>query len=135
MSGPRAAHRLTAALVCLLSCAAGWAASAYFESRDGLYRVSYASTLVPIAINRIHRWTLRLENADGKPVTGARFVVSGGMPIHDHGLPTEPRVTRELGDGNYLLEGMRFHMAGQWEIEVRIEADAGSDTAVIALEL
>lgn len=104
-------------------------------SLDGRYRLSYASELEPLAINRMHRWTLRLESADGEPVEGATFAISGGMPRHDHGLPTQPVVTKDLGGGLYLLEGMRFHMAGAWEIVVRIDAAAGSDTATIPAEL
>ena len=107
----------------------------YWTSRDGLYRVTYDSDLDPIVINRMHRWRLRLEDASGNPVSGAQLNVRGGMPIHDHGLPTEPRVTQELAAGEYLLEGVRFHMAGSWEIELRIVASAGSDTITIPLEL
>ncbi len=104
-------------------------------SRDGRYLLSYASELQPLVINRIHRWTLRLELADGSPVEGATFEVAGGMPRHDHGLPTQPVVTRELGAGLYVLEGMRFHMAGTWEIVIRIEAAGGSDTATLSADL
>jgi hypothetical protein len=57
------------------------------------------------------------------------------MPVHDHGLPTAARVTREVDAGSYLLEGLRFHMSGQWEIEITIETDATTDTVVITLEL
>ena len=104
-------------------------------SRDGLYRIRYTSELQPITINRMHRWTLYLETSDGAAVDDAALSVRGGMPEHDHGLPTSPRVTDELGDGRYRLEGVRFHMQGLWEIEVRIEAEAGSDTALISLVL
>ena len=34
------------------------------------------------------------------------------MPEHNHGFPTAPRVTENLGEGDYLLEGMRFNMGG-----------------------
>ena len=49
------------------------------------------------------------------------------MPQHGHGLPTRPQVTRELADGTYLLEGMKFSMTGWWEIKLAIEATAGAD--------
>lgn len=127
---------IRAMLLALLVFAAPAAAqSASWPSQDGLYRLSFVSELEPIVINRMHRWTLRLEDAKGRPVAGARFEVRGGMPAHDHGLPTQPRVTRDLGNGDYLLEGMRFHMTGIWEIAFRIEASGGHDTATITLEL
>ena len=51
------------------------------------------------------------------------------MPEHDHGLPTAPRVTRELEPGRYLLEGVRFHMGGRWELILQIETAGAADTA------
>jgi hypothetical protein len=57
------------------------------------------------------------------------------MPAHDHGLPTYPRVTEELGEGKYRLDGMRFHMAGAWEITMTIAADGKTDTVVVAVTL
>ena len=73
-------------------------------SQAGLFHVSYKSKLQPIAINRIHNWVLHVELADGQPVTNADITVEGGMPAHDHGLPTLPRITQSLGNGEYLLE-------------------------------
>ena len=106
-----------------------------WDSRGGAYRLSFQSELQPIVINRIHRWTLIVTDQEGKPVEGATITVDGGMPVHDHGLPTEPRVTRELAPGQYLLEGLRFHMAGNWQIVVTIESGDMRDTVVIGLEL
>ena len=53
--------------------------------------------------------------------------IDGGMPQHGHGFPTQPRVTRELGDGRYLLEGMKFSMPGWWEIKLKVDAASGTD--------
>ena len=64
---------------------------------------------------------------DGAPVHDARFAVDGGMPQHGHGLPTQPRVTRELADGTYLLEGMKFSMTGWWEVKLAIQGPHGAD--------
>ncbi len=57
------------------------------------------------------------------------------MPAHDHGMPTRPRVTADLGEGRYRLDGMRFHMNGDWEIVLEILADGRRDTVVIKLVL
>jgi hypothetical protein len=103
-------------------------------SRDGIYAVQYESALDPIDINRMHSWTL-VVTRDGAPVEGADINVTGGMPEHDHGMPTRPRVTADLGDGRYQLDGMRFHMNGEWEIVVEILADDRRDTVVIKLVL
>ena len=109
-----------------------WAAD--WTSERGVYSVSFESSLEPIVINRIHTWKMHIT-ADGEPVVDALLSVEGGMPVHDHGLPTRPRITEELGEGNYRLEGMRFHMQGAWEITIEIEADGRTDTVIIKLAL
>ena len=85
-------------------------------TESGRYRIAFAATLQPLAINRMHAWVIHVADAEGRPVEGLQLAVTGGMPAHDHGLPTAPRVTRRLGGGNYLVEGMRFHMGGAWEV-------------------
>ncbi len=122
------------AMLCVLLQQVGTTGDAW-ESKRGLFIVGYESALQPIEINRIHSWQLHVENADGDPVTGADIEVTGGMPAHDHGLPTRPLVTEELGDGYYRLQGMRFHMAGDWELTIVIVADGKTDTVVVALHL
>jgi len=57
------------------------------------------------------------------------------MPAHDHGLPTRPRVTEELGDGDYRLDGVRFHMSGYWEMVISIKGDGYEGTVVVPLTL
>ncbi len=104
-------------------------------SQSGLFQVSYKSQQHPITINRMHSWVLHVETADGQPVVNADITLQGGMPEHDHGLPTSPRMTQYLGNGEYLIEGIRFHMNGSWEITVTISAGGDRDTAVILLEL
>ncbi|MGI9249541.1 MAG: FixH family protein [Woeseiaceae bacterium] len=109
-------------------------ADAVFAEGDGL-RLSYSTPAGPPEINSIHSWILHVKSAEGVPVENARIDVSGGMPEHDHGLPTNPRVTRELGDGDYQLDGVRFHMHGYWEIEVTVTTDEGTSVVVISLQL
>lgn len=106
-----------------------------WTSTDGLYVVEYKSEVEPLAINTLHRWTLILRDAQGRPVEEAEISVTGGMPEHNHGLPTEPRVTRSLGDGRYLLEGMRFHMQGYWELNIAVDSALGKDTVVLPLTI
>lgn len=104
-------------------------------SQSGLFHMTYISKLDPIVINRIHSWLLHVETPDGQPVESDDITVEGGMPVHNHGLPTIPRMTQSLGNGDYLVEGMRFHMNGYWEITVTIDAGGNRDYVVITLEL
>jgi len=82
------------------------------------------------AINQMHAWKLRLATAEGAPVSQARIAVAGGMPQHGHGLPTKPRVTREIAPGTYLIEGMKFSMTGWWDFRLDVEADGKRDSVV-----
>lgn len=84
-------------------------------------RVHMHSELLPLVINQMHSWIISLEDVEGNPVEDARISVSGGMPAHDHGLATSPQVTAYLGEGRYQLDGMRFHMNGAWQLQLRIE--------------
>jgi hypothetical protein len=96
-------------------------------SAAGVYRVALVPPPQAPAINQMHSWQVKLATADGTPVHGARFAVDGGMPQHGHGLPTQPRVTRELPDGTYQLDGMKFSMTGWWQVKLQIDAPQGSD--------
>ena len=97
------------------------------RSAAGTYRVALVPPAQAPAINQMHSWKVKLATADGRPVHGARFAVDGGMPQHGHGLPTQPRVTRELADGSYQLDGMKFSMSGWWELKLDIQGPQGAD--------
>jgi hypothetical protein len=49
------------------------------------------------------------------------------MPQHGHGLPTQPQVTQSLGNGDYLVEGMKFQMAGWWVVDFNIDSAGQRD--------
>jgi hypothetical protein len=99
-------------------------------SAEGRYVVQMEPPAPAPAINQMHAWQIRLSSPDGAPVRHARIAVDGGMPQHGHGLPTHPEVTREIAEGTYLMEGMKFSMTGWWELKLAVEAPAGKDTAV-----
>jgi hypothetical protein len=104
-------------------------------SARGLYRVAVRPASGSIPLNRMHRWTFHLETADGQPVDRATITVDGGMPQHGHGLPTKPRVTNDLGNGDHLVEGMKFSMTGWWVVKFAISSTAGVDSVTFNLSL
>ena len=57
----------------------------------------------------------------------ATIAVDGGMPQHGHGLPTKPRVTKRLGNGEHVVDGMKFNMGGWWVVDFTIDANGQSD--------
>jgi hypothetical protein len=104
-------------------------------SERGLYRATIRPQGDSIPRGRLQRWTLHLETTAGAPVDSAMVAVDGGMPQHGHGLPTKPRVTRALGGGDHLVEGMKFNMGGWWVVKFRVAARAGTDSLVFNLNL
>ena len=103
-------------------------------SQQGLYRITYRSDLDPIAINTLHTWTLQIETAAGEPVSGGAVSVEGGMPEHNHGMPTQPIVTASTG-GSYQVEGMKFQMPGWWTVTGVVDAGGQIDSATFHLLL
>ena len=104
-------------------------------SENRLFTVSAVSNLDPVVINETHAWTLHIETADGSAVTDAEITVDGGMPEHNHGYPTAPRVTENLGEGDYLLEGVRFNMGGGWVMTLEISSGDQGDKVTFQFEL
>ena len=104
------------------------------QSKRGL-QIQAQPQLQPLAINQMHSWTLSLKTADGKAAEGLTITVQGGMPEHDHGLPTQPAIVAETAPGEYSLQGVRFHMPGLWQLNIEISAKDWVDSAVIELSL
>jgi hypothetical protein len=105
------------------------------ETEAGLFRITATSQLDPVAINELHSWIIHVERVDGAPVEDASITIDGGMPAHNHGFPTAPEITENLGGGDYLLEGVRFNMGGEWVIDITVEAAGETDTTQFVFTL
>lgn len=101
----------------------------------GTYIVAIAPEAEPLQQGPLHAWVLTLTTPDGKAVEGATIGMDGGMPQHGHGLPTSPAVSAYLGEGRYRVDGVRFNMAGWWELKFAIDAAAGKDNVVFNVRL
>lgn len=97
------------------------------SSDNGFFDVSYSSATGTVPVNQMHQWTLHVETAGGDLVEDANITVDGDMPQHGHGLPTRPQVTKYLGNGDYLVEGMKFQMGGWWLMDFTITANGETD--------
>ena len=98
----------------------------------------YVATLQPaetLRVRKLQSIQVKIADAAGQPLDGARITIDGGMPQHGHGLPTAPRVTRGLGGGAYQVEGLRFNMPGWWELKFRVTTAAGTDSVTFNLAL
>jgi YtkA-like len=104
-------------------------------SEGGIYRGTIRPQGDPIPQGRLHSWTLHLETASGTPVDSAFIAVDGGMPQHGHGLPTKPVVTRHAGNGDHVVDGMKFNMGGWWIVKFRVGSSAGTDSLLFNIKL
>ena len=99
---------------------------------------AYVATLVParpLSGRGVQRIELRLTDSTSTPVDGATIAVAGAMPEHHHGMPTQPRITTALGDGRYLVDGVRFSMPAWWTLTFVVDAAAGRDSVTFNLKL
>jgi hypothetical protein len=101
----------------------------------GLYKAAIAPEANPVVVGSMHAWTVTVRTPAGSPVKVAKIGINGGMPQHGHGLPTAPQVTKDLGDGRYLIEGMKFNMRGWWTLDLAIDGPKGPDTVTFNLVL
>lgn len=145
MRGARSAGiaSLLAAALALAGCgtredgrpAAGPAGPGSTLSAGGLYRISLEPESGAIPLNVMHSWVVGVETAGGEVVEPTRIAFDGGMPQHGHGFVTVPRVTRSLGGGRYRIEGVKFHMGGEWTLRVEVVGPAGPDAAVFLVQV
>lgn len=98
------------------------------------FKASCKSKVEPVPLNRIHSWIFHVETLDGKPLEKAKIIVYGDMPMHEHGLPTQPIAT-ELGNGDYLVEGLKFSMLGLWKLRFEIQSAEYNETITFNIEL
>jgi hypothetical protein len=104
------------------------------SSAHGRY-VARLESARPLRPRQMQTVRVTVRDADGRAIDEAQISVDGGMPQHGHGLPTRPRVTRNLGDGIYEIEGVRFNMGGWWEFKLAIAGPRGADTVTFNLNL
>jgi hypothetical protein len=104
-------------------------------SKAGTFEVAYQPELSPIPKRQLHSWIVDVHTRDGRPVDGATMRIDGGMPDHGHGLPTQPVVREALGNGRYVVEGVKFNMGGYWVVDLGIDAPEGRDDVRFELKL
>lgn len=89
----------------------------------------------PLKVGALQSARITIRDREGAPVRGAAITIDGGMPQHGHGLPTRPRVTREAGEGGYLVDGLRFNMGGWWELRFTVSRATVADTLTFNVRL
>ncbi len=120
---------------CLLPTNAFGAVAPTYHAEGDFFHISATPEVESLDINRMHKWRITVTDRQGHAVSGASIEIEGGMPEHDHGLATNPRMTAERAPGEYLIEGMKFHMNGYWEIILSIRTPAASEVVKFDLTI
>ncbi len=105
------------------------------QTEQGMYNAVLKPNVEPVPLREIHTWTLEVTDAEGKSFEPTELTVDGGMPGHGHGFPTDPQITEHLGDGAFLVDGVKFSMPGAWVMTFGITGPAGTDNVTFELEL
>lgn len=105
------------------------------SSESGRYRVVIRREDPSVPYARIHAWLVRIEAEDGALIHPTRLAFSGGMPQHGHGFQTAPQVTDALAGGGFRIDGVRFHMAGEWMLRIEFVSPAGADVALFEISI
>ena len=90
---------------------------------DGQIVLSIDTQTSSIPFNELHKWIVTVKDRSGKAIQAQAIVIDGNMPRHSHGLPTQPQLSQKLGNGQHLIEGLKFHMPGVWQIRFKCLVD------------
>lgn len=118
----------------VLFCAAAGSSAAepmHLRSEAGHLTMRVTGIDHPEHVNRLHGFALSLATDDGMPVAGATIVVTGRRRYAPNPLPTSPKVSSGPDKGNYRIEGLRFHMPGEWQLHFAIDFGQIRDRASI----
>jgi len=83
----------------------------------------------------MHDWIVEIELAEGSSEIPTAVNFDGGMPSHGHGFVTRPRITRNLGGGEFLVEGVKFHMPGDWVLQITVTSRGATDRVSLPLRV
>lgn len=112
------------------STVATWPATV--KTDRGNFQITIEPSEGPIERNQHFSLDVLIESTGENPLKedgGLGFRLDADMPAHRHGMNTKPETT-ETGDHQYRVDGMLFHMAGDWAITVEISGESGKEQAV-----
>lgn len=100
------------------------------ESNGGSYVVHVAPA--PSALPDNESFELRVWIASSaRPhelAPDVRLAVDASMPEHGHGMNRTPKIARAQS-GEFVVQGMLFHMTGRWELYFDVTSGALTERA------
>lgn len=105
------------------------------ETDGGAYRVSYHLTRDGFPLNEHCSLLVNVESLADEALPEALTIeVDADMPSHGHGINTLPEVVKS-SPGAFEVEGLLFHMPGEWELYVDVVVGPVRERATFAFTL
>lgn len=101
------------------------------SSEQGYYLIDVQFLSDPVRVGR-NSFTISMSDRELRSPAKQKLSIEAipWMPAHEHGTGDIAAV-KDLGGGKYLIEGINFSMAGDWEVYLKITTDdEKEDTAV-----
>jgi hypothetical protein len=105
-------------------------------SAGGAFYVVYSPTPDPVPLNQLFRLELAVYEGGrrSRAASDVEVRVRGWMPEHEHGMNLVPEV-HPLGNGRFAVEGMLFHMAGRWQLEVEVHRGGAMERVLFEVQV
>ena len=108
------------------SASSSWPATR--TSDGGTFTVTLAPTEGEILQNKHFSLDLSVRAQNGAPPP-IKVSVDADMPAHRHGMNTKPELV-EKGEQRFQVDGMLFHMSGDWVITVEVTGERVTERAL-----
>ena len=102
-------------------------------TNEGNYTVRYVPNPSPLPLNE--HFTIEVEvTPKANDQKAIEIEVDADMPAHGHGINTAPTIRNE-GSGKFIVDGLLFHMKGEWELYIDILDGPVRERAVFPITL
>ena len=100
----------------------------------GTYYVYWDSIPASIPFNEPFKLSAMVHDGEdhSQMYMDRELFVDATMPGHGHGMETTPEVTNN--EGTYTVEGMLFHMAGEWELVFAVSDGTNVEKATFNID-
>lgn len=93
----------------------------------------FGKDLDSIPLNQVIQLRVDIIAVDHLPINDlALFKFDAQMPAHRHGMVTKAKIS-STGSQRYLIEGVKLHMPGMWQLVFDLKA--ASDVIQVAIPL
>jgi hypothetical protein len=90
---------------------------------------------ITIVVNKLFCFQVTVRGSNDAWLKGLRVSKFDAlMPGHHHGMITRPKLTAK-NSGQYLIEGVKLHMSGEWSLELKLEHMGALSQVAIPLKL